>query len=237
MDKELSQKLKIKGSGLSFGGASIKEKVLFTRNLAIMLRSGLSINESLEILASQAKGGFKSAINNIIKIISAGSSIADSLALYPRFFSSFYIQTIKAGETSGNLENNLHQLATRMEKEREFRDKIKSAMFYPLVVLVLSIVVALTMSLVVLPKITPIFKGLKIKLPVATLFLIAFSDFMKSYGWLVVMGIIAATFILFWFSRLKFFHPLTHYIFYIFHLLRSSATVKIQQFSAKHWEF
>src|SRR4030043_330655 len=88
-------------------GASAKNKILFTRNFATMLRAGLSINETLEILANQAKGGFKAAIIGIIGNISSGRNLADSLADFPRYFSPFYLHTVRAGEKSGNLENNL----------------------------------------------------------------------------------------------------------------------------------
>ena len=216
MTKEFKQKNKksiLRKDFNFFSRVGLKEKAVFTKNLAIMLKSGLAVTESLDILADQASGKFKAAIEKIEKSIMAGNSLAASMERHSKFFSDFYINTIKAGETSGNLEKNLMNIAGRLSKQKELNDKIKSAMFYPLIVLILSFVMGLTMAFVVLPKITPIFIGLKIDLPLTTRALIWFSEFIKNNTPVVLTGIgIFLTFFT-WLFKQKFFKPILHYLF------------------------
>jgi type II secretory pathway component PulF len=210
---ETTTKEKLVMKKIIFGGVSRKDIVIFTQNLSIMLHAGLTISQALDILADQAKGRFKSAINKIMEMIMSGSPLWQSLTRFPKIFSGFYIQTIKAGETSGNLEANLDRLSTQMAKDDELSQKIKSAMFYPLIILVLGIVIALVISFVVLPKITPIFIGLKVDLPMSTRLLIKFSAFMKNYGVVFTLSLIFFSGLAAWLFKLKFTKPFTHKIF------------------------
>jgi type IV pilus assembly protein PilC len=161
---------------------SLKELSIFTRNLAVMIRSGLSLTEALEIVESQSKGKFKVVIKNLIATISAGNPLSEALLKYPKIFKNYYISTLKAGESSGKLEENLFNLADQIDKSYSLRQKIKSASIYPVVVIVLSIVIGFLLTLFVLPKITPLFLGLDMELPFLTRVLIAVSDFMRDYG-------------------------------------------------------
>jgi type II secretory pathway component PulF len=204
---------------LSFGRVSLKDKSLFSRNLSIMLKAGLSLNESLDILSGQTKGNFKKIILEISALIYSGSTFSAGLSAYPKVFSNFYIYTIKAGETSGNLESNLLRLAEQLDKEMEFKRKIREAMFYPCIVLVLSLIIGLVMSFVVLPKITPLFTGLKVDLPASTKMLIWFSSFIKNYGIIFILSLVGFFTLIIWALKLKVLKPYKDYVILHFPLL------------------
>jgi type II secretory pathway component PulF len=120
------------------------------------------------------------------------------------------ISSVRAGEESGNLENSLTKVAEQINRDRELVSKIRSAMAYPIIVITLSLVVGLGIAFVILPKITPIFKGLKIDLPITTRALIAFSGFIDKNGFLFFFLILFFFLFSFWILRKKFIKPFSH---------------------------
>jgi type II secretory pathway component PulF len=195
----------------SLFGVSLTQKVLFTKHLSIMLRASLTIPEALEIILAQVNGRLKSILEGVLSSVRRGGGLADSLSQYPKDFSGFFIDVIRAGEYSGNLRENLMNISEQLKKERDLVKKIKGAMFYPLIVLFIAFSIGLAMSFFVLPQIIPLFEGIDIELPTSTKILIWFSRFMRDYGGWVVVGSISLTLFLLWFLRQKFIQPFTHW--------------------------
>jgi len=193
-----------------FNHIGLKEKEIFFRNLFLMMKSGLAISEILDILSRQSKSRMKDIILEIAKQISSGKSLSLAFKKFPDVFSEFIIHATEAGEESGNLDNSLAGIADQINRERDLISKIRSAMAYPIIVIILSLVVGLGIAFVILPKITPLFKGLKIDLPLSTRLLIAFSSFIEKNGFLFFSILILLLIFLFWFFRQKFSRPFSH---------------------------
>jgi type II secretory pathway component PulF len=206
---------------ISFGRVSLGQKTVFARDLSLMLRSGLVLSEAIEIIEAESKGKMKKALNGVLSSIRSGRSLSDSLARYPKVFSDFFINIVNAGEVSGNLEKNLENIATQLKKEEDLITKIKGALFYPVIVLVAAFFMGLAMAFFVLPKITPLFEGLKVDLPFTTRVLISFSHLIRDYGVWLFLGIIIFITFLIWILRKKFSRPFTHWIFLHFPIVKN----------------
>jgi len=168
---------------------SLVEKMNFARHLSTMIKAGLPLNRSLQILAKQTKNSqFAKIITEIEESVRKGQSFSDSLAKYPRVFSEFFINMIKVGETSGNLEEVLRILASQMAKDHELRSRIKGAMIYPAVIICAMIGIGILMMIIVVPKLSSVFEELKIDLPWTTKLVIFIGKFLSSY---FIFGLIA----------------------------------------------
>jgi len=197
---------------ISLGGINFGQKVTFAKHLAVMLKSGLTITEALEIVHGQAEGKLKKIIGKLKSSVDAGNSLSSSLGKFPKIFPPIFVNTVYVGESSGTLDENLDNLAGHLKKDKELMDKIKSAMVYPMIVLVLAFVLAMAISFVVLPKITPLFKGLGMDLPITTRALIAFSDVVQTHGKVLFPSIVGGIMFLVWIFRQKFFKPVADYL-------------------------
>lgn len=197
---------------ISFGGTGLADKALLAKHLSVMQQSGLTITESLEIVEETSRGKMKKIVASIKKSVESGNSFAESLNRYPKVFSGIFASAVYAGETSGSLAQNLKQLSDQLEKEKELNAKIKGAMLYPIVVLIASFILGLSMSFLVLPKIIPLFEGLKTELPVTTRWLISFSHFVDNHGISLFLGIVISVIFLSWLVRQKFSRPVTHWL-------------------------
>jgi type II secretory pathway component PulF len=195
-----------------FSGVNLKDKVIFTRNLGLLLKSGLALDQTFDILSDQTAGRFKKVIEAMGAKILSGHRLSDALAEHPGIFSNFYINTVKAGEAGGTLYENLEIVADYLAREKELKEKIRSALFYPAIVLGLAMVIALFVSFWVLPKIMPIFKGLKVDLPLTTRGLIAITGFIENSGGLALAGLAALAILFIWLFRLKKLKPFWHYL-------------------------
>ena len=198
---------------ISFGGVGLTEKALFAKHLAVMLRSGLTIIEALSIAADAAQGKLKHTIAGVQKSVEAGRTLSSSLSDYPRIFSGLFTESIRAGEASGQLPENLESIAGELEREKELKSKMTGAMVYPAFILVATFILGLIMAFLVLPKIIPLFEGLKMDLPVTTRALIWFAHIIENYGLWLLMGLVVFVFFLLWLFRQKFVKPATHWIF------------------------
>ncbi len=197
---------------ISIGKVSLEQKIAFIKHLAVMLKSGLTISEALEIVYDQTGGKLKKIVGTIRLSVESGNSLSASLGKYPKVFSSIFVNTVYVGESSGTMDENLEGLSQYLKKDKELIDKIKGAMFYPIIVLILAGVLGLAMAFVVLPKITPLFEGLGIDLPVTTRALISFSSIIQEYGKELFAGIAAFVFLVLWLVKQKFSQPVTHYL-------------------------
>jgi len=206
---------------ISIGGINLTARALLAKHLAIMQKSGLTITESLEIIRDSTTGRMKKIIEKILVSVRSGNTLSESLARYPKVFSGIFVSSVYAGETSGTLDENLENLAEQLEKEKELVSKVKGAMLYPIVVLVAALGLGLAMSFLVLPKIVPLFEGLKTELPISTQLLIRFSHFVGEHGTGLFLGIVLSVIFLIWLIKQKFVHPVTHWLLLHIPILKS----------------
>jgi len=197
---------------ITIGGVSDNELYFFTRHLTLSLRSGLTLMEALTLLHVQATGKMKKILYEITERLESGAAFHEALAYYPRYFSALYLNLVKTGELSGTLEKNLRYLADNLKKAQALKQKVKSAMMYPVLIFVAVIFLVFGMIFFVLPKIIPLFKTLNVDLPVTTKILIFVADMSMQYG-VYVFGGAALFFVFFgWLLRQDFIKPITHFL-------------------------
>lgn len=166
--------------------------VNFTRQLSTMIGAGLPLTDALSILQMQVPPALQSKVADILRSIEGGSTFADALVNHQETFSRVYIALVRAGEAAGVLDTILVRLADTLEKQREFREKTKGAMIYPVIVLVGMLLVSIVMMIFVLPKLTVMYKDFNVELPFVTKILMNTSDFMVKYWYMMaVMGFLA----------------------------------------------
>lgn len=176
-----------------FGGAgktiSARDIAFFSRQIATMMKSGVPIVTSMEILAGGQKNPrMKSLINTIRADIESGSSLYEALSKHPVQFDELYRNLVRAGESAGVLETVLDTIATYKENIETLKGKIKKAMFYPAMVVAVAILVSSILLIWVVPQFEEVFKGFGADLPAFTKMIIAMSDFMISWWWLMLLG-------------------------------------------------
>jgi type IV pilus assembly protein PilC len=168
------------------GRITVQDKVNFTRQLATMINSGMTITESLSILEPQTSPSLGRLISDVLRDVESGVSLAEALEKHSAVFDRIYIALIRSGETAGVLDKVLSRLADNLEKQSEFRRKIKGAMVYPVIVIGGMIAVIAVMIIFVIPKLTIIYEEFQADLPSTTKFLIALSKFATNYWWLAL---------------------------------------------------
>lgn len=210
--KKESRLDKILKLDISFGTTSLVQKAAFAKNLAVMLKSGLTINQSLAIAGEQARGRFKRILDKILKSVESGNTFSSALAAFPSVFSTLFVKVVYAGEQAGRLDENLESIAKQLEKDKELQSKIKGAMMYPMFILAVTVILGLAIALLVLPKITPLLKALNVPLPLTTRLLIGFADLVSNKGIILFPLIIAGILFFIWFLRRNFMKPMTHWI-------------------------
>jgi len=171
----------------------LKHVAIFSRQFATMVDAGLPVISCLNILIRQTENKTLSEIVSEVKVdIESGSNISGALSKHPEAFSDLYINLVKAGEVGGVLDKILDRVSVYLEKDLELRNKVKSAMFYP--VMVLGAVFAITAFLIVfiVPIFAKMFKQFGGELPLPTRVLLSLSDFVKSYWWVIILAAIIA---------------------------------------------
>ncbi len=168
-------------------GIPFSEIVNFTRQLATMVVAGLSLPEALTILRTQTTSQvFVSVLADIEHQIVSGGNLGDSLAKYPKYFPPIYIALVRAGESSGQLDQVMARLADSMEGQRDFKSKVSGAMIYPVIIVVGMSVVVMIMMTVVIPKLTELYSDFGVELPGSTKLLISMSSFFVNFWWLII---------------------------------------------------
>jgi type IV pilus assembly protein PilC len=184
------------------GKISLKDRTLFARQLSTMVQAGLTLSQSLRLLIQQSKGGkFRSVEEAILNDIQDGFSFSTALAKFPEVFDAIFVNVVRSGEATGKLEQVLDQLSNNMEKDVKVRGKITSALFYPAFILVAMVGVAALMMVAVIPQLKDVFLSSGKQLPMQTVLLIKLSDFMVSYWYICILGIVGAVVGLRWFMR------------------------------------
>lgn len=169
---------------------SLTEKLFFTKNLEVMVRTGVPLPRAFDILSQQAKATrFKKALSKISEKIVKGEGFSEALGAYPDIFSSLYQETVKVGEETGNLEESLRVLSNQMEREHDLKSKVKTAMLYPMIVLCMALGLGVFMLFFAVPKLEAAFEELGIELPFTTQAIIGVADFLTA-RWPIAVGII-----------------------------------------------
>lgn len=173
-----------------------KEKVVFTRQLATLINAGLPLVQSLRMIAEQtANKRLASIIGQMVADIEGGGKLSDSLAKHSDVFPSIYIGVVEAGETSGTLDKSLERLANQQEHDAEINSKIRGAMIYPAIVLLVMLAVVIFMIVKVLPQIETLYDGIKgAKLPFLTRSLLFFANALINYWYIFIILIGAGVF-------------------------------------------
>ena len=187
---KVDEKLDIFSSmkAINIGGIPLNEKVVFMRQLATMVSAGLPITKSLQILLEQAENPrFKDVIDNVLQSVEGGISLSESFRREKDAFDDITLNLIKAGESSGKLEEILVSIADNMENDRDFQGKIKGAMIYPTVIGVVVIAVVAMVVLFMIPAVEDVFSEFGGELPAITKILIDMSTFSRTYWWIVLI--------------------------------------------------
>lgn len=170
-----------------------KDLVVMSRQLSVLVSANVSLVESLRILVDQTENmRLKMIISELGDNVDEGARLSDALAKHPKIFGDFYINVIRAGETSGKLDDSLNYLADELEKDYDMMSKIKGAMIYPAFVVCGMIVVGIIMMIFVVPKLTDVITQAGGELPMSTKILIGTSDFMVGYWYLLIIALVAA---------------------------------------------
>ena len=166
----------------------LKQVALFSRQLATMINSGVPLTQSLAIMQRQMEHkGFQKIIKDMRTDVEGGLPLSDSLAKYPKVFSRLYLNLVRAGETSGTLDTVLDRISGFLEKDLALRGKIKSAMTYPVIVLVFALGVTYFLLTTIVPQFAQILTQLGAPLPMITKILIAVSDFLQTKSWILLI--------------------------------------------------
>jgi len=169
------------------GRVTIQDKVNFTRQLSTMINAGLTITESLSILENQANPAMGQLLNDVVREVEGGGNFADALEKHPKVFDQIYVALIRSGEAAGVLDKILLRLADNLEKNSEFRRRIKGAMVYPIIVVGGMIGVMAIMMIFVIPKLTMVYEEFQADLPISTKILIGVSKFASHFWWIVLI--------------------------------------------------
>ncbi|MCR4427850.1 MAG: type II secretion system F family protein [Caldiserica bacterium] len=176
---------------------TIKDISVFTRQFSTMLRSGISAVRCLTVLEEQTKNPrFKEIISTLRKDLEAGTTLSASMARFPQIFSTLYTNMVAAGEVGGNLEDALDRLATFSEKDIAIRAKIKNALTYPIILLVLAVGVVILLVAGVLPTFTSMLNELDVPIPLPTKITMGFSNLLLGYWYVFIILIVGGAFLL-----------------------------------------
>jgi type IV pilus assembly protein PilC len=186
-------------SAIGFGHKiPTKQKVIFTRQLATLINAGLPLLQSLNTVRRQTKHkGLNEVIGKLIAAVEGGSSLSDAMAQYPEVFNRVFVSLVAAGETSGSLDVTLERLATQQEKDAEVIAKIRGAMIYPAIVVVVLFAIIIFMTTAVLPQVANLYKTVPgAQLPLITRILIGFSHLLTHFWYVfVILAILGAYFL------------------------------------------
>ncbi|MCH1496561.1 MAG: type II secretion system F family protein [Rubripirellula sp.] len=176
-----------KKRGFALGGAKTKHICAFTRQLSILQDAGLPILRSLKILENNQKPGkLKFALMDVCDEIEGGATLSEAMAKSPKVFSRLYVNMIKAGEAGGALETILQRLADFLERAESLKRKVKGALIYPVIVVLVAVMILSFIMLFIVPTFETMFEEFGLKLPAPTMLLIAMSNYISGYWFLLI---------------------------------------------------
>lgn len=173
---------------------------IFTRQLSVMISAGVPLLRSLTSLEKHAEDAFlKKLLNEVIKSVEAGATLGDALAKHPETFNDIYVNMVRAGESAGILDDILKRLAFQLEKSAAIRKKVRSAMAYPTVLIVITVLAFFGLMLFIIPQIGKILTDLggpEASLPGITIFMLGLSNFITSYWYIILIALVVGIFVL-----------------------------------------
>ncbi|WP_370260608.1 type II secretion system inner membrane protein GspF [Limnobacter sp.] len=174
---------------------SHREVVLFTRQLASLLQARLALAQALAALVEQAeKPLIRERINSIRSEVTSGTPLSQALGHYPKAFPEMYVATVAAGENTGDLGGVLAKLADALEARQALQQKVSAAFIYPAIVTVVAVLVVVGLLTYVVPQVVSVFENTNQALPTLTVVMIAISDFLRAWGWLLALALVAASY-------------------------------------------
>ena len=181
---------------------AIKDIVIFTRQLSVMLRSAIPPVESLRTQVTQAESSdFREAILKIAEMVETGSSLSQAFSSHPKIFNTFYVSCVKSGEASGKVADSLDYLAQHLESEYELQAKIKGAMLYPIMVITVALGVTALVIFFIIPRLTSVLEEMAEELPASTRVMMSFSSFIREGGWILILIFFVGLIFLFQYFR------------------------------------
>lgn len=179
-------------SSTSFIRFSAKEQTLFAKRMSFLIKAGVPIVECLTLIRSQTKNKGKGKVyDSIIADVSSGQHLATSLGKFSRLFGDFAVNLIRVGENTGGLSQNLAYLADELQKKQALQRKVIGALVYPLFITVATLGVTAMLTAYIFPKLMPIFMSLNVELPLTTRIMIATSAYLREWGILTFLGVVA----------------------------------------------
>lgn len=170
----------------------IKDLLVFTQELSTLISAGLPIDRSLDILGTLTENArLREVVNDLLKKIQGGNSLAEALNSHPRVFPKLYVNMVRAGESGGFLETILSRLAQYLESTKEIKDQIVSVMIYPLILMIVSGVSIGILVTFVIPRFATIFSDMGQAIPLPTQIILTFSQFVRAFWW-AGLGMVAA---------------------------------------------
>jgi type IV pilus assembly protein PilC len=183
---------------------STAEKMIFCRNLAVMMAAGLPISRALNALGRQTRNKrFQKVILSLVDGIQKGRSLSEVMSEHPAIFSTLFIAMIKAGEKSGKLNESLNLLAKQMEATLILKKRVLGALIYPAIIVAAMIGIGILMLIFVVPTLVGVFEELNVQLPFSTQIVISASKFLSQRGLLATAGLLVIIGLIFWLSRTK----------------------------------
>ena len=187
------------------------EKLMFIKYMSVLLRSGLAMNDALQIIFDQSKKGpLKTIVGTLQSVVQSGRTLAEGFGRYPHVFNPVYVNLVGAGEASGTLQANLDHLTIQIQKEHELRQKIRGALMYPMVILFAAIAMSVGIVVFVLPNITDVFSTLDVELPITTRMLLWVANAIEHHGGLVLLVLIALVVGFMLLRKVKQIQPVLH---------------------------
>ena len=190
--------------GHMFGSIKTHQKITFAKNLGLMMKAGLPMIRALSVMGKQSKSKtFKKLLSNLEMDISHGKTLSESLGKRPEVFSRLFVSMIKAGEESGNVSGSLGIVSSQMEKSYLLTKKVRGALIYPTVIILVMIVIAILLLIFMVPTLTATFEGLGVELPLSTRILINSSNFLVEHTLAVLVAVMLLVFSIVLFLRTK----------------------------------
>jgi type IV pilus assembly protein PilC len=169
---------------------------MFTRQMATMMKAGVPLVQSFDIVTDGLENqGLRELVSAVRNDIASGTSFANALRRHPKHFDDLYCNLVDSGEKAGALETMLARIATYLEKTEILKKKVKKAMTYPAAIVVVAIIVTAILLVKVVPQFESLFQGFGAELPVFTQFIVAISDWMQKWWFIVLLGIIGFIFL------------------------------------------
>ena len=213
--REINESNSILHMELNLGGNTVKNQdfVVYCRQFATLIRAGVSIVESTDILANQTKSKpLKKALQAVEEDIRSGIPFSEATAKHPKVFPALFTNMMRSGEATGNIDETLERLANTLEKQYNLKKKIQSTLTYPAVLMVITICVVFFLLIFIVPTFVKTFEDMDAELPAITVFTLAISNFLQHFWWIVI-GLVIGTIVVFQFlfKNNKEFNYTVHY--------------------------